>query len=228
MKYSILFFGRKNCKYSNHLKKKLKQHSNNLIVIESEKIAESIIEEKIKKKKIDYIICFRSFIIIKKKLLKMAKIAAINFHPGTPKYRGIGCVNFALYNNEKVFGSTAHLINEKIDNGKIIDVKYFKIKKNNNLTECLNKTHKIMLKQAKVLLKIIFSDTEKLDILIKNNKIIKWSKILYKRTDLDNLYKINQNINKNKLEVIKRATLYKNFKPYILLHNNKFTLNDKN
>ncbi len=46
MKYSILFFGRKNCKYSNHLKKKLKKYSNNLIIIESGKIAESIIEKK--------------------------------------------------------------------------------------------------------------------------------------------------------------------------------------
>ncbi len=193
-----------------------------------EKLQNRLSKKKIKKKKIDYIICFRSFVIVKKKLLKMAKIAAINFHPGTPKYRGIGCINFALYNNEKFFGSTAHLMNEKIDNGKIIDVKYFKIKKNNNLAECLDKTHEIMLKQAKALLKIIFSDTERLDILIKNNKIKKWSKILYKRIDLNNLYKINHNINKNKLEVIKRATLYKNFKPYILLHNNKFILNDKN
>ena len=34
-------------------------------------------------------------------LIKRCKNAAINFHAGTPKYRGIGSVNFTLYNDEK-------------------------------------------------------------------------------------------------------------------------------
>ena len=54
---------------------------------------------------------------------------AINFHPGTPEYRGIGSVNFALYNNSKYYGSTAHLISKQIDYGKIIDIKKFRIPK---------------------------------------------------------------------------------------------------
>ena len=53
----------------------------------------------------------------------MAKIAAINLHPGSPKYRGIGCLNYALYNKEKKFGFTIHLISKKIDCGKILNVK---------------------------------------------------------------------------------------------------------
>ena len=55
---------------------------------------------------------------------------AINFHPGPPNYRGIGCLNFALLSNEKYYGVTAHIINEKIDNGKILSFKKFRLKKN--------------------------------------------------------------------------------------------------
>ena len=52
----------------------------------------------------DYIFCFRSFYILKKKLIDNTKEFAINFHPGPPEYRGIGCVNFALLNKEKKYG----------------------------------------------------------------------------------------------------------------------------
>ena len=48
---------------------------------------------------------------------------AINFHPGPPEYRGVGCVNYAFFDNVKSYGCTAHRINQKIDNGPIIDVK---------------------------------------------------------------------------------------------------------
>ena len=68
----------------------------------------------------DYIFNFRSFLILNTKILKMAKIASINFHPAPPKYRGRGGINYALYNEEKKFGVTVHLMDQKIDNGKII------------------------------------------------------------------------------------------------------------
>ena len=101
-----------------------------MISIKSKKIGEKISPKKIKDKNFDYIICFRSFFLIKKKLLEKAKIASINFHPGPPAYRGIGCINFALLNGEKKFGTTAHLIDDKIDHGKILDIKHFMFNKN--------------------------------------------------------------------------------------------------
>ena len=74
----------------------------------------------------------------------MARIAAINFHPGTPRYRGIGCINFALMENSKNYGSTCHLMNEKVDSGKILDVKFFNLKKINNLSDAIKRTHHVM------------------------------------------------------------------------------------
>ena len=126
---SILFFGRKNCKYSDNLKKFLKKKTKNLFYIESDKSKKKLNTKALLKKNYSYIICFRSFYILKKNLINKAKITAINFHPGTPKYRGSGCINYAMYNNERYYGSTCHLINEKIDSGQILDFKIFEIKK---------------------------------------------------------------------------------------------------
>ena len=53
----------------------------------------------------DYILSFRSLLILPEKIINNAKIAAINFHPGPPKYRGVGCLNYAVYNNEKYYGN---------------------------------------------------------------------------------------------------------------------------
>ena len=57
------------------------------------------------------------------------------------KYRGAGCLNYALYNNENISGVTAHLMTKKIDQGKIIDIKKFRIYSKDNLAEILKQTH---------------------------------------------------------------------------------------
>ena len=59
----------------------------------------------------DYIFHMKSYYILPKSLINNASIAAINFHPGAPKYPGSGCVNRALYNNEETTGITIHFLN---------------------------------------------------------------------------------------------------------------------
>ncbi|MGO9016310.1 MAG: formyltransferase family protein [Dissulfurispiraceae bacterium] len=81
----------------------------------------------------DYIISYISPWIVPGQVLGNAKIAAINLHPGPPEYPGIGCTNFALYNNEKDFGITVHHMNEKVDTGRIIMVKRFPIFNNDTV-----------------------------------------------------------------------------------------------
>ena len=114
----ILFFGRYLDPYSLQLLKFLKKNAYTKVIWSDGK------KNKINFKItgiFDYIICFRSNYILNNKIINKAKIAPINFHPGTPKYRGIGCTNVALLDNVKEYGSTAHLINRKIDSGKIIN-----------------------------------------------------------------------------------------------------------
>ncbi len=75
----------------------------------------------------DLIISYLAQWIIPDQLLRKAKKAAINLHPGPPEYPGIGCTNFAIYNGEKEFGITCHHMLGKVDSGSIITVKRFPI-----------------------------------------------------------------------------------------------------
>ena len=74
-------------------------------------------------------------------MLDRAKVAAINFHPGSVEYPGSGCLNWALYDNAEVYGVTAHIINEKIDNGAIIEWRRFPILKQDNVKTLLARAH---------------------------------------------------------------------------------------
>ena len=221
---SILFLGRHNCSYSIKIRKFLKKKSKNFQYIESKKYGDKLHKSKIKKKSYDFIFSFRSFYIIKSFLIKRCKIAAINFHPGPPEYRGIGCINYALFEKAKFYGCTAHLIAEKIDKGKIIDVKKFKIAKLDDLDTCLKKTHKASYKQAISLFKSLLKDKNFLRKSIKKNSKFKWSKKINTKKDLDNFYKINlKSTNQDIINKI-RATYTKNYKPYISLKNKKYYL----
>lgn len=214
----ILFFGRKFDIYSKKLSEFLKKKNSVDIIWSDKKQKKSKIEIK---KNYDYIICFRSFFILSQKNINSAKIAAINFHPGTPKYRGIGCINLALLKNEKLYGTTAHIINKKIDNGKIIDVRYFKIKKSDNLPKLLSKTHKNMFIQSKKIIKKIFQNPENFKKLIKNNKNEKWSRFIMTKKKLDDLYEIKNSISLEKYKHLLRALEYKKYKPYIKVNKKK-------
>lgn len=98
----------------------------------------------------EYIISFVSPWIIPGTLLNSARTAAINFHPGSPEYPGIGCYNFALYEGSTKYGVTVHHMKEKVDAGDIIMTSYFdisplesvetlKLKSMNHLLYCFEK-----------------------------------------------------------------------------------------
>jgi len=219
----VLFMGRSGCFYSKKIKKLLEKSSKKFFYFESNKIGEKI-HKKYLKLNYDYIFCFRSFYILKNNILKKVNKAAINFHPGPPEYRGTGCVNYALYENSKFYGCTAHLINEKVDNGKIIDVKKFNINKKNSISEVLTKTYETMFGLAISTIKNIKKNPDFVENQILKNKNIKWSNKIKKLKDLNNFYEINKNIKKNDFLNKIRATDTPKFKPYIKLYGKKFIL----
>ena len=169
MSNNILFFCRKNCSYSKKLSLFLRKKAKKIKIISLD------INEKPKnlklllQKKYNYTFSFRSTYILNQKLIKNTKVAAINFHPGTPKFRGIGCINFAILYDSKFYGVTAHLINKKIDHGKILDVKKFKIQKNTSLTNLLKKTHYQSYLQAKKVMSMLLKNSHNIKIMIKNS-----------------------------------------------------------
>ena len=175
------------------------------------------------KKKYDFIISYRCSVILKNKDILKAKVAAINLHPGPPKYRGIGCLNYALYNNEKKYGFTIHFIKKKVDFGRILFVKYFSVKKNNTVSTLLEETHRQCIKYSQTFFKDILNDETKLDFYIKKFKKEKWSKTIRTRKKLDEFYRI-KNFNLKEINRKIRATYVSTHKPFIQLGKNKFYL----
>tara|TARA_B100000686_G_scaffold125200_2_gene132672 strand:+ start:14055 stop:15407 length:1353 start_codon:yes stop_codon:yes gene_type:complete len=221
----ILFLGRKNCEYSKKIYFNLKKINNKITFLKSSIDNKKEIKSKIskmQKNEYDYLISFRNYLIIDKKTLDKIRISSINFHPGPPAYRGIGCANFALINKEKKYGCTCHIMHEKIDKGEILDVKYFNLKKNININSLLSQTHKAMYEQSAKIINAIFKEETSINFLKKINKKFHWSKKLYKRKHLNNLYKINHNVEKNKFRHLLRACDTKIFRPYIIKNSKKF------
>lgn len=205
----------------------LKKYSNNVKCIYYKKSNFKLIKKKLSSWTGEYIFSFRSHFIFSEEFIKKAKIAAINFHPGPPKYRGIGCVNFALLNNEKNYGLTCHLISKKIDKGKILNVKQFKIYSKDSVQSVLEKTYKYQLIQFKFLLKKLNQNILNIKKMIINSKNERWSSKLYKKKDLNELYKINNGLFFKKINIERylKATLTAEYTPYIEIKKKRFHLN---
>jgi methionyl-tRNA formyltransferase len=218
----ILFLKRDNDFFSKKIVSELKKKSRYLMVISTDRSKVKINHSA----KFDFILSFRSHHILKKKLIKKAKYGAINFHPGPPEYRGIGCVNYALYENSKNYGVTAHLIDEKIDHGKIINTKIFKIRKHDSVESLLQRTYNFQVKQAIQIIRSLSDDPKNLQKMVENNKEKKWSKKIKKRNFLNKFYVINKNTSRIELKKKIRATVTKKFKPYVMIHGVKFTYID--
>ena len=51
--------------------------------------------------------------------------AALNFHPASVDYPGIGCYNFALYDEAPEFGAVCHHMLAKVDSGVVVEERRF-------------------------------------------------------------------------------------------------------
>ena len=78
-------------------------------------------------KPVDYLFSFKTSIIVAPHLLKRIRRYAVNIHGGTPEFPGRDPHHFAVYHGAKLFGATAHYMNDLVDSGPIIDVKTFPV-----------------------------------------------------------------------------------------------------
>jgi len=79
-------------------------------------------------------ICLAGFMkILSKKIINIYKNRILNIHPSLlPKYKGLNTHERVIKNKEKFTGCTVHLVNSKLDSGKIILQKKVKILKKDN------------------------------------------------------------------------------------------------
>ena len=63
-------------------------------------------------------------------ILQALGFGAYNFHPGPPHYPGWVPAHFAVYDEARYFGATAHVMVERVDAGPIVGVELFAIPPN--------------------------------------------------------------------------------------------------
>jgi formyltetrahydrofolate-dependent phosphoribosylglycinamide formyltransferase len=106
-------------------------------------------------------ICLAGFMkILSKKIINNYKNKILNIHPSLlPKYKGLNTHKRVLKNKEKFTGCTVHLVNRKLDSGKIILQKKIKVLKKDNERSLSKKVLKIEnLIYPEAIKKFIFSN----------------------------------------------------------------------
>ncbi len=79
-------------------------------------------------------------LMLKRELLALPTHGAFNMHGSLlPQYRGRVPVNWAIINGEKYTGATLHVMNEKPDNGEIVDQQAVPILPNDTAYDVFNK-----------------------------------------------------------------------------------------
>jgi methionyl-tRNA formyltransferase len=76
---------------------------------------------------VEYLFSFLCPVIVPGYMLQMVRKACVNIHPAPPEYPGVGSASRALYDQQSQYGVTAHLMDEKVDAGRILKVRRFPI-----------------------------------------------------------------------------------------------------
>ena len=220
----VLFFGREKCNATDELLRKLIRYGFDVTFVTSHKRAEDLPED-IYSWGGEYILCFRSLFVLPERLIDRASIAAINFHPAPPEYPGSGCINFALYDEVNEYGVTAHIMNELVDNGEILEVRRFPVTLFDNLPTVLSRTHSELFNLCSDFITGIYSDGENFlrkKFAASETEVWRGNARLLK--ELDAMLKIDVNVSEKELKRIIRATHIKGYPPKIELHGFTFRL----
>ncbi len=163
--------------------------------------------------------------MLPKSLLNRASIAAVNFHPAPTEYPGSGCLNFALYEEADLYGVTAHIMNEKVDNGAILECRRFPILPADTVDSLLERTHlKLLDLFFDVVTDLVLREKDALDERLKKSLSEQWHGEARKMRDFENLRLIPVDISENELAKIVRATYTEKFPPILELYGYEFVL----
>ena len=169
----------------------------------------------------DYIISYLSRWVVPASLLERAKIASFNFHPASPKYPGIGCNNFALYENAKEYGVTCHHMAAKVDTGKLIAVRCFPVFHTDNVASILERTYEHQIVLFYEMLGLILND-QPLPELEET-----WTRKPFSRKEFNQLRQITPDMTKEEIERRIRATAFGEWQPWVEIQGYVFLMKPK-
>jgi methionyl-tRNA formyltransferase len=164
----------------------------------------------------DIVLSFLSRWIVPSAVLKRAKDVAINFHPGPPEYPGIGCNNFAIYDEVTTYGATCHHMSPEVDSGAIIEVRRVSVSREETVESLLVKTYKAQLELFSSVLNSLH-----------NGRLLpvsteRWSSARRTRADLDELARISPEMSETEVRRRIRATSFGPWQPTLELHGFRF------
>ncbi|MAR77961.1 MAG: hypothetical protein CMD43_03345 [Gammaproteobacteria bacterium] len=209
----ILFFTRSTW-YSEIAKNFLKQNFDSIIICENEK------DFLFKEEYFDYIIALGYQNILSAKLIKKARKAALNFHPGSTHNPGAGSYSYPLFLKQENSGVTCHYMDDTPDTGKVVMEKIFPIYVSDDFNSLKERT-------IIYLMQCFF---EILD-LIKNNNDLPESPEQWKRKPRSQkeftreLLDLNINeLNNKEIDLRIKSTNPNYPGPYIVIKNKKYSL----
>jgi methionyl-tRNA formyltransferase len=169
----------------------------------------------------DVIVSYLSRWIVPKRLLRRAKLA-INFHPAPPEYPGIGCNNFALYENASQYGATCHHMAEVVDSGQIIGVKRFPVFQTDTVASLLERTYAFQLTLFYEIMGTVFSGGT----LPASTET--WTREAFTRDQLNELSMIDPMMSAEEIRRRVRAVTYGPWRPTARIGGMTFELTDIN
>lgn len=219
----VLFIGFEDCLYSQNAFNFTKRSGFDVTCFWAPRERKTKIPQRILEWSGDYIFHLKSYCILPRSVLDSVNHFAINFHPSPPQYPGSGGLSRGLYNGDKYTGVTVHFMNEKVDNGEIINFYKVPIFKNDNIKTILLRVH---AKQLEAYCDIVDKISRNGPSFIGQTMEYEWGHHVGKIRDIDKLQKINTETSKEELERVIRATSVGRFRPVMTLHGYNFYLED--
>jgi methionyl-tRNA formyltransferase len=199
--FRILFLKKKDNEYAQRAEDFVRRHFQKPLIFSGgrkDKLPEEVLNWKG-----DLMVSFISSWIYPERLLANAAFAAINFHPGSPEYPGIGCTNFAIYNGAKEYGVTCHHMNAGVDSGKIIAVKRFPVIENDTVYSVTRHCYKLIEETFYEVMNLILQGQT---LPVTNEQ---WKRKPYTRKQLDELCTITPDMQEEEIRKRIKATTYK-------------------
>ena len=199
-KMKVLFIGKAENYYAKVAADFIQLHFENPTIVFSKRSAP--FPNELYEWKGDLLISYLAQWIIPNRLLANADLAAINLHPGSPEYPGIGCTNFAIYNGENEFGITCHHMLSKVDSGSLIAVRRFPVFETDTVYSITQRSY----------VEILHLFFELISGLLQGKNLPEsketWTRKPYKRKDLDELCELREGMTDEEIQRRIKATTY--------------------
>jgi methionyl-tRNA formyltransferase len=168
---------------------------------------------------IDILVSVQYHKILKQSEIDKAKLA-VNLHMAPlPEYRGCNQFSMALIDDAKVFGTTIHKIDAKIDNGAIAFESRFPIPENTWVHDLYKTTETESIALFKNSWPYILANN--INWTVQENLVAERGTSLHFRNEMANLKMIDLNWPAEKIERHYRATYMPGFEPPFTIINNK-------